>query len=63
MRVHQRGATGKKGYPAIMVWHVPRAALQPNSMLLSMLSAGESRLQLLFDPLTEAGRPDDRRGA
>ncbi len=37
MRVHQHGATGKKGDPAIMAWDVPGAALRPNSMLLSTL--------------------------
>jgi transposase len=37
MRVHQHGATGKKGNAAIMVWDVPGAALRPNSTLLSTL--------------------------
>jgi transposase len=37
MRVHQHGATGKKGDPAIMAWDVPGAALRPNSTLLSTL--------------------------
>lgn len=37
MRVHQHGATGKKGDPMIMAWDVPGAALRPNSTLLSTL--------------------------
>ena len=37
MRVHQHGATGKKGGLEIMAWDVPGAALRPNSMLLSTL--------------------------
>ena len=37
MRVHQHGATGKKGDPMIMAWGVPGAALRPNSTLLSTL--------------------------
>jgi transposase len=37
MRVHQHGATGKKGDPAIMAWDVPGAALRPSSTLLSTL--------------------------
>jgi len=37
MRVHQHGATGKKGDPTIMAWDVPGAALRPNSTLLSTL--------------------------
>lgn len=37
MRVHQHGATGKKGDPAIMAWGVPGAALRPNSTPLSTL--------------------------
>ena len=37
MRVHQHGATGKKGDLAIMAWDVPGAALRPNSTLLSTL--------------------------
>ena len=37
MRVHQHGATGKKGGLAIMAWDVPGAALRPNSTLLSTL--------------------------
>lgn len=37
MRVHQHGATGKKGNAAIMAWDVPGAALRPNSTLLSTL--------------------------
>jgi len=37
MRVHQHGATGKKGDPAIMAWDVPGAALRPNFTLLSTL--------------------------
>jgi transposase len=37
MRVHQHGATGKKGGAEIMAWDVPGAALRPNSTLLSTL--------------------------
>jgi transposase len=37
MRVHQHGATGKKGDPVITAWDVPGAALRPNSTLLSTL--------------------------
>jgi len=37
VRVHQHGATGKKGDPAIMAWDVPGAALRPNFTLLSTL--------------------------
>jgi transposase len=37
MRVHQHGATGKKGDLEIMAWDVPGAVLQPNSTLLSTL--------------------------
>lgn len=37
MRVHQHGATGKKGDAAITAWDVPGAALRPNSTLLSTL--------------------------
>jgi transposase len=37
MRVHQHGATGKKGDPEIMAWDVPGAVLRPNSTLLSTL--------------------------
>jgi transposase len=37
MRVHQHGATGKKGGLEIMAWDVPGVALRPNSMLLSTL--------------------------
>jgi len=37
MRVHQHGATGKKGDPAIMAWDVPGAALRPNFTILSTL--------------------------
>lgn len=35
MRVHQHGATGKRGDPAVMAWDVPGAALRPNFTLLS----------------------------
>lgn len=38
VRVHQHGATGKKGGAQIVAWDVPGAALRPNSMLLSMLT-------------------------
>ena len=38
MRVHQNGATGKKGEAAIVAWDVPGAASQANSMPLSMLT-------------------------
>lgn len=38
VRVHQHGATGKKGDLAIVAWDVPGAASPPNSMLLSMLT-------------------------
>jgi len=38
MRVHQHGATGKKGDLAIMAWDVPGAVLPANSTLLSMLA-------------------------
>lgn len=48
MRVHQHGATGKKGDPAIMAWDVPGTALRPNSTFLSTLmdvpSACDSRV-------------------
>jgi transposase len=37
VRVHQHGATAKKGEPAIMAWDVPGAALRPSSTLLSTL--------------------------
>ena len=37
VRVHQHGATAKKGGPLIMAWDVPGAALPANSMLLSTL--------------------------
>ncbi|PNQ03926.1 transposase [Sphingobium sp. SA916] len=37
MRVHQHGATGKKGGLEIMAWDVPGAALRPSSTLLSTL--------------------------
>ena len=37
VRVHQHGATAKKGEPAIMAWDVPGAVLRPSSMLLSTL--------------------------
>ena len=37
MRVHQHGATGKKGDLAIMAWDVPGADLRPSSTLLSTL--------------------------
>ena len=37
VRVHQHGATAKKGDPAIMAWDVPGAASPANSMLLSTL--------------------------
>lgn len=37
VRVHQHGATAKRGDPAIMAWDVPGAALRPNSTLLSTL--------------------------
>ncbi len=37
VRVHQHGATGKKGGLQIMAWDVPGAALPPSSTLLSML--------------------------
>lgn len=37
VRVHQNGATAKKGDPTIMAWDVPGAALPANSMLLSTL--------------------------
>lgn len=38
MRVHQHGATGKKGGIAIVAWDVPGAASPANSMPLSMLT-------------------------
>ena len=38
VRVHQHGATGKKGEPQIVAWDVPGAASRPNSMPLSMLT-------------------------
>ena len=37
VRVHQHGATAKKGEPAIMAWDVPGVASPANSMLLSTL--------------------------
>jgi len=37
VRVHQHGATGKKGDLAIMAWDVPGAALPARSTLLSTL--------------------------
>jgi len=37
MRVHQHGATGKKGDPEIVAWDVPGAVLRPSSALLSTL--------------------------
>lgn len=37
MRVHQHGATGKKGDLEITAWDVPGAVLRPNSTLLSTL--------------------------
>ena len=37
VRVHQHGATAKKGDPTIMAWDVPGAASPANSMLLSTL--------------------------
>jgi transposase len=37
MRVHQHGATGKKGGLEIMAWDVPGAASRPSSTLLSTL--------------------------
>jgi len=37
VRVHQNGATAKKGDPAIMAWDVPGAALPESSSLLSTL--------------------------
>jgi transposase len=37
MRVHQHGATGKKGGPEIMAWDAPGAVSRPNSTLLSTL--------------------------
>lgn len=38
MRVHQHGATGKKGEVVIVAWDVPGAASPANSTLLSMLT-------------------------
>lgn len=38
MRVHQNGATGKKGEAVIVAWDVPGAASPANSTLLSMLT-------------------------
>ncbi|GAM07721.1 transposase [Novosphingobium sp. MBES04] len=38
VRVHQHGATGKRGDPAIVAWDVPGAVLPANSTLLSMLA-------------------------
>jgi len=38
VRVHQHGATGKKGGLEIVAWDVPGAASRPNSTLLSMLT-------------------------
>ncbi|MBB6193584.1 transposase [Sphingobium wenxiniae] len=38
MRVHQHGATGKKGEAAIVAWDVPGAASPASSTLLSMLT-------------------------
>ena len=32
VRVHQHGATGKKGEPEIAAWDVPEAALRAKSM-------------------------------
>ena len=37
IRVHQHGATGKKGGLEIMAWDVPGAASRPSSTLLSTL--------------------------
>lgn len=37
MRVHQHGATGKKGDVEIMAWDLPGVALRPSSTLLSTL--------------------------
>ena len=37
MRVHQNGATGKKGEVAIVAWDVPGVASPANATLLSML--------------------------
>ena len=42
VRVHQHGATGKKGDPAIVAWDVPGAVLPASSMLLSTLAAALS---------------------
>jgi transposase len=39
MRVHQHGATGKKGDLEIMAWDVPGAVLRPSSTLLSTLTS------------------------
>ncbi|MBB6122886.1 transposase [Sphingobium subterraneum] len=38
IRVHQNGATGKKGEVAIVAWDVPGAASPANSTLLSTLT-------------------------
>ena len=38
MRVHQNGATGKKGEVTIVAWDVPEAGSPANSTLLSMLA-------------------------
>jgi len=38
MRVHQHGATGKKGEAAIVAWDVPGVASPASSTLLSMLT-------------------------
>ena len=42
MRVHQNGATGKKGEAMIVAWDVPGAASPANSTLLSMLTGALS---------------------
>jgi transposase len=42
MRVHQNGATGKKGEATIVAWDVPGAASPANSTLLSMLTGALS---------------------
>lgn len=38
VRVHQHGATGKKGDPQIAAWHVPEAASRARSMPSLMLT-------------------------
>ena len=42
VRVHQHGATGKKGEAAIVAWDVPEAGSPANSTLLSMLTGALS---------------------